>query len=172
MKPLWPRFWNARRPRNSRARRPSLEAIERRELLSGLAHPAHASASAASASVMTAEAIARYRVFSGRVPGGHGRSFVVNGPLLLGLTDGRGQVIGAIYNADGSRDGVVGLAYSGYVSLQITTPGGKVFHAAGTGRLHRVPGGLFGYDSLDGGGNLATVKGPFVLGKWSTGKGR
>ena len=166
MRPFFFRFLKLARPRRSSARRPMLETIERRELLSGMPHHAHASAATETA----AEAIARYRVFSGTVPEGHGRSFVVDGPLLLGPTDARGQVIGAIYNADGSRDGVVGLAYAGYISLQITTPGGKVLHAAGEGQLHRVPGGIFGYDALVGGGNLATVKGPFVLGRWTTAK--
>ncbi len=150
-------------PRRSRAIRPCLEPIERRELLSGAAH---AGASAGT----VAAAISRYRIFSGTVPEGHGKTLSIKGPILLGQTDARGQVIGAIYNANGSRDGVVGLAFAGEISLQITTPSGKTLHVAGTGELKGVSGGIPGYDALTGRGNLVIVKGPTKFGTWTTTK--
>ena len=128
----------------------------------GTIAPAHQVAAERAA----ASPIDAYRVFHGTVPIGHGRMLHLDGPIVLGPTDARGQVIGALYLTDGSRASVVGLVFGGGVSLRITTYSGRVLHAGGSGHLGRVAGGFPGYDALFGGGNLSPASGPFVIGKW------
>lgn len=145
--------------------RPAIESCEARSLMSvGVIASVHHVAVTAIAT----SSIASYRVFHGTVPIGHGRTLHLDGPILLGPTDARGQVIGALYLADGSTASVVGLVFGGGVSLQITTYTGRVLHASGSGHLGRVQGGFRGYDSLFGGGNLSPSHGPFVVGRWQS----
>ena len=114
--------------------------------------------------------VIRYPVFHGTMPIGHGRTLTIDGPLLLGQYDARGQVVGGIYLADGSIARVVGQVYGNEVSLRISLPNGRVVHAGGTGLWKHVRGGISGYDALIGSGPLTPATGPFVQGKWRTTK--
>ncbi|MDB5352719.1 MAG: hypothetical protein JWN86_3966 [Planctomycetota bacterium] len=166
-------FWAALVDRPEAARRgrpcrPSVDGCETRALLSGAG--AHVAAIAhAGAHATFSEVLARYRTFEGSSPIGHGQTLSVRGPIVLGLTDARGQVVGYLYPTDGSaRAAVVGLVANGGVSLQITMADGRKLHAAGSGFLRRVPGGFPGYSALVGEGNLSRANGPAVFGKWET----
>ncbi len=131
--------------RRRTAVRPILERCEPRDLPSGGGH-AHPAATSAAAE------LARYRVFEGSLPIAHGQTLSLKGPIVLGVADGRGQVVGDLFNSDGSRDPVVGVLFGGEVSLQLTLPGGRTLHLAGSGQLRRVSGGISGYEALMGAG--------------------
>jgi hypothetical protein len=149
---------------------PRVENLDRRALMSsGLSHPS-AIVDVQPTALKIQKEIARYPAFHGSLPTGHKRILTITGPILLGQTDARGQVIGAIYLPDGSRAGVVGLIFGNEVSLRISLPGGRVVHAGGTGTFRPVRGGVPGYDALIGGGSLSPATGPFVQGKWRTTK--
>jgi len=153
------------KPGRRRSFEPSVEPVERRELLSSVPVRMHPPSLASN---NFQETLSQYLVFKGKLPIGHGKSLSFNGPIVLAFINGQGQVIGTLFNEDGSQDSVKGLAALGGISIKITTPSGETVHAAGMGVLRQVHNGFFGYDTLLGRGDLMPLKGPIVFGGWQT----
>jgi hypothetical protein len=146
--------WGSGIQRSSRSRaiRVVVEECEARHLLSGptLSLPV----AAAELGAPPASRLASYRVFEGAIVRGPHAGLTLEGPLVLGMTDAHGQVIGLLFERDGTRLAVVGGVFGRRVSLRISLPHGGAIEVAGVGQLQRVPGGLSDGLSLVGSGRL------------------
>jgi hypothetical protein len=152
-------------PSRRRARRPVVEGVEGRLLLSAalprVAHAPHATVGA------TANpALARYRVFVATITQGKDAGTTISGPMVLGYS-GRIQVIGYFFPRSGGRDVVVGTLTGGGATFTVELPGGGSIQAGGSGQLQGVRGGLPDGLSLVGRGHFFGP-GPGDQGSWVT----
>ncbi len=148
--------------RQEQRKRPAIERLEGRELLSSMPSYKHKLQDQG-----VPGTIPTYLVFQGTIPAGHGRETTFAGPVELGPTNYRGATSGTISLADGSVGTVSGLELAGGVLLRITLPDGTAYRATGMGVLRQVRGGDPSRPfTLLGRGDLTTWRGPFLSGGW------
>ena len=152
-------------PRRRRLFRPAVEPCEGRWLLS-VASLRRAPHAIHRAPPLT-DRLASYRVFVGQVRQGRDAGLTIAGRLVLGVTDGHGQVVGFLFATDGSRDTVVGLVVADQATLLLSLPDGGQVQLTGRGTLQRVRRGLPGGQGLIGAG-LLRGPGRNDVGAWAT----
>lgn len=146
--------------------RPSVEALDGRVLLSAFGNGPRV-VHAAAPVIHRANPLSVYRVFEGVITQGPRRGETFTGPIVLGSTDARGQVVGYLYQTNGTTTPVVGGIFGSSVALRFSLPHGGAVQVVGVGWLRRVPGGLPGGMALVGSGRITAPDGT-LLGTWQT----
>jgi hypothetical protein len=98
--------------------------------------------------------LAPYWTFQATVTRGPHAGLTLSGPLVLGMTDARGQVSGLLFQQDGTTVTIVGGVFGRRVSLRFVLPTGGAVEVSGAGQLLRVAGGLPDGLALAGSGRL------------------
>lgn len=155
-----------------RSLRPEVEACEARLAMSGMQAtlPDHAAAAVTSTiSANLARALSHYTVFEGIITHGLKKGLTVSGPIVVGPTDSRGQVIAELFPPGQHPLFAVGLVFGNRVSLRLTLANGTALEVQGVGHLVRVQGGLPGGLALVGSGILSGPGNQFLsTGNWTT----